>query len=69
MMDIKHGQIWLGTAGGTVLSSLSLIRAEDILLTVILATIGAVVSFLISYILNLFLKPKIGKFKKNKKTK
>jgi len=68
-MDIKHGQIWLGTAGGTFLSSLSVIQAKDILLTVVLASIGAVVSFLMSCILNHFLKPKLGKFKKNKNTK
>jgi len=36
-MDIKYEQIWVGTVGGTFLSSLSVIRTEDILLTVTLA--------------------------------
>ena len=65
-MDFKPAQIWLGTAGGTFLSSLNLIRFEDLIVTVLLATIGALVSFLMSCLLNSFLKPKKGKFKKKK---
>ena len=68
-MDVKHLPIWLGTAGGTFLSSMSLLRTEDILVTALLASLGAVVSFLMSCFLNLFLKPKLGKFKKDRKVK
>ena len=68
-MDVNHFHIWMGTAGGTLLSSLSLIQTEDIVITAILASIGAVISFLMSCMLNLLLKPKEGRIKKNKKTK
>lgn len=57
----------MGTASGTFLSSLGLIRTEDLLITALLATIGAIVSFLISFFLNLLLKPKIEKINKKRK--
>lgn len=41
----------IGTAGGTFLSIAPNIQSEDITKTVILATIGAVVSFTISLVL------------------
>ncbi|WP_169736895.1 hypothetical protein [Flavobacterium daejeonense] len=41
----------IGTAGGTFLSIVPNIQSEDIAKTVILATIGAVVSFTISLLL------------------
>lgn len=41
----------IGTAGGTFLSIAPNIQSEDIVKTVILATIGAVVSFTISLVL------------------
>ncbi len=68
-MEINYSHIWMGTACGTFLSSLSIIHIEDILITAILASIGAVISFLMSCFLNLFLKPKLGRFKRNKKSK
>ena len=41
----------VGTAGGTFLSIVPNIQSEDIARTVILATVGAVVSFTISLLL------------------
>lgn len=41
----------MGTAGGTFLSIVPNIQSEDIAKTVILATVGAVVSFAISLLL------------------
>jgi len=46
----------MGTAGGTFLSIVPNIHSADILKTVVLAAVGAVVSFLISWILKLVLK-------------
>lgn len=68
-MDAEHLPIWMGTAGGTFLSSIGLLPMENFLLTILLASVGAVVSFLMSCFLNLFLKPKLGKFKRQKKGK
>jgi hypothetical protein len=47
----------VGTAGGTFLSVLPNLQSEDVVKTVILATLGAIVSFTISIILK-FLIPK-----------
>ncbi|MGM8361823.1 hypothetical protein ACSV4D_07920 [Flavobacterium sp. ARAG 55.4] len=41
----------MGTAGGTFLSMLPNIQSEDIVKTVVLATVGAIVSFAISLLL------------------
>ncbi|MFA9187588.1 hypothetical protein [Flavobacterium magnesitis] len=41
----------MGTAGGTFLSMIPNIQSEDILKTAVLATVGAVVSFMISLLL------------------
>ena len=41
----------MGTAGGTFLSIVPNIESEDIVKTIILATVGAVVSFTISLLL------------------
>tara|TARA_R100000935_G_scaffold56566_2_gene88422 strand:- start:1274 stop:1477 length:204 start_codon:yes stop_codon:yes gene_type:complete len=65
-MNIKQDAVWVGTAGGTFFPTLGLIRIEDIIITIILASIGAVVSFLLSCLLNLFLKPRFGKKKRKK---
>jgi hypothetical protein len=46
----------IGTAGGTFLSVLPNLHSEDILKTVILATLGAIVSFIISLLLKFFIK-------------
>lgn len=54
----------MGTASGTFLSTLGYIKMEDVLITSILAIIGALISFIISCFLNIYLKPKLKK-KKN----
>jgi mannitol-specific phosphotransferase system IIBC component len=41
----------IGTAGGTFLSIVPNLESEDIVKTIILATVGAVVSFTISLLL------------------
>lgn len=46
----------IGTAGGTFLSIIPNIYSADIVKTIILATIGAIVSFTISLILKRILK-------------
>jgi hypothetical protein len=50
----------IGTAGGTFLSVLPNLNSEDVLKTVLLAAIGAIVSFALSMALKFFIK----KFKK-----
>jgi hypothetical protein len=46
----------MGTAGGTFLSVLPNLHSEDVLKTIILATLGAIISFLISLILKSLIK-------------
>jgi len=46
----------VGTAGGTFLSILPNLHSEDIVKTVLLATIGAIVSFILSLVLKSILK-------------
>ena len=46
----------IGTAGGTFLSFLPNLHSEDVLKTVILAALGAIVSFSISLALKFFIK-------------
>ena len=46
----------IGTAGGTFLSVFPNLNSEDVLKTVILATLGAIVSFIISMILKYFIR-------------
>ncbi|TRW97067.1 hypothetical protein FNW10_16470 [Flavobacterium gawalongense] len=46
----------MGTAGGTFLSVLPNLHSEDVLRTILLATIGAIVSFAISMALKFFIK-------------
>jgi hypothetical protein len=45
-----------GTAGGTFLSVLPNLHSEDVLKTVVLAAIGAIVSFVLSMTLKFFVK-------------
>ncbi len=45
-----------GTVGGTLLTIFYNIRSTDILKTIVLATIGAVVSFIVSLILKKLFK-------------
>jgi hypothetical protein len=46
----------MGTAGGTFLSVIPNIQSADVLKTVLLATIGAIVSFTISLVLKSIIK-------------
>jgi hypothetical protein len=46
----------IGTAGGTFLSVVPNLHSEDVFKTVLLATIGAIVSFTISMALKFFIK-------------
>ena len=46
----------MGTAGGTFLSIIPNIQSADVLKTVVLATVGAVVSFIISLVLKSIIK-------------
>ena len=45
-----------GTASGTILSVLPNLHSEDVLKTIILATLGAIVSFLISLLLKILIR-------------
>jgi hypothetical protein len=45
-----------GTAGGTMLTILVNIKSEDLLKTVVLATVGAVVSFGVTLLLKFLIK-------------
>ncbi|MGV9003280.1 hypothetical protein [Flavobacterium sp.] len=46
-----NNHTFIGTVGGTFLSIVPNIRSEDIVKTVILATVGAIVIFMISMML------------------
>ena len=52
----NNSSLWTGTATGTLLSVLPNLQSEDIARTVILATIGAIVSFLVSVVIKLLRK-------------
>ena len=57
IQGLNHTNLTLrGTAGGTFLSVLPNLSSEDVFKTVILAAIGAIVSFLLSLVLKLFIK-------------
>jgi mannitol-specific phosphotransferase system IIBC component len=59
-MSSQINPTMVGTAGGTFLSIIPNLNSEDLIKTVVLATVGAVVSFLISLLLKCL-------FKKHKK--
>lgn len=44
-----------GTVGGTLLTIIANIRGEDLVKTVILATVGAVVSFVVTVLLKMLI--------------
>ncbi len=50
-MKTNNVQLGMGTGSGTLLSALAFINTHDVLKTVILAAIGAVVSFAVSWVL------------------
>jgi len=54
--------------GGTFFASIANIGAEDLLTTIILATIGAVVSFIVSILLRFVFKMITTRFKKQLST-
>ena len=54
-MQVSNHTI-MGTAGGTFLSVLPNLHSEDVLRTVLLASVGAFVSFTISLVLKFFIK-------------
>lgn len=48
---MKRTELSIGTAGGTLLSTLPLISASEILRTILLAALGATISFLVTLLL------------------
>ncbi len=50
--------LWTGTAAGTFLSVLPNLHSEDIVKTIILATVGAIVSFVVSILIKLLKRTK-----------
>lgn len=53
---MQNSPITCGTFGGTLLSLLLHINTQDIIKTILLATVGAIVSFIVSVILKCLLK-------------
>jgi len=51
-------QLGIGTGSGTLLSALAFIGMDDVTKTVVLAAIGAVVSFAVSWLLQRLLRRK-----------
>ena len=66
-MNYKEFPIAMGTASGTFLSSFAAFNVEDIFISTFLAILGAVISFMMSCILNLYVKPKLRQFRKKDK--
>lgn len=56
MMPFRSFSTIMGTCGGTVLATLPVIGSEDLIRTAILALIGAVVSFSVSFSLKIVVK-------------
>lgn len=56
MNQVFDGTTKRGTAGGTLLTILANITSEDLIKTVILAAVGAVVSFGVTLLLKLLIK-------------
>lgn len=54
-MQVSNNTL-MGTAGGTFLSIVPNLNSSDVLKTVILASVGAIVSFSISLALKFFIK-------------
>lgn len=55
-MSYRYLSTIMGTCGGTVLSVLPLLESEDLIRTGILAFVGAVVSFSVSFSLKIVFK-------------
>ena len=50
-MKTSNLQLGIGTGSGTLLSAFAFINTDDVMKTVVLAAIGAVVSFAVSWVL------------------
>jgi len=50
-MKTANAQLGIGTGGGTLLSAVAFIPTGDVLKTIVLAAIGALVSFAVSWLL------------------
>ena len=50
-MKLSNLRLGIGTGSGTLLSAFAFVNTDDILKTAVLAAIGAVVSFAISWVL------------------
>jgi mannitol-specific phosphotransferase system IIBC component len=48
-----NNSIWQGTAGGTLCSVFPMFNSTEFIKTIVLAAIGAVVSFLVSYLIKM----------------
>jgi len=57
-MKLNNIEIRSGDIGGTLLSTAFYISLNDVIFTVVIAFIGAVVSFFVSYILRKFFSDK-----------
>ena len=56
MMPFRSLSTIVGTCGGTVLATLPVIGSDDLIRTVILAFVGAVVSFSVSFSLKIVVR-------------
>ncbi|WP_199878498.1 hypothetical protein [Flavobacterium sp. RSP49] len=54
----SNNTLQIGTASGTLLSIVPNIVSEDILKTIILAVVGAIISFSVSLLLKWFIRSK-----------
>lgn len=52
---MKNSFFISGTAGGTLCSVLPILTSEDLMKTIILASIGAVVSFVVTFLIKMYL--------------
>ena len=53
-----NGNVYAGTCGGMLLSVFSNVFVEDLMRTVVLAVVGAVLSFVVSLVLKNFIRRK-----------
>jgi len=67
MIYYREFPIAMGTASGTFLSTFAALEVQDIFISALLAIIGAVISFLMSCLLNLLVKPRLKNFSPKKK--
>jgi len=67
MMYYREFPIAMGTASGTFLSTFAALEVQDIFISALLAIVGAIISFLMSCLLNLVIKPKFTKHRKKRK--